>query len=255
MAATAGAKGRPRTLLRCAALRIGYGGRALVPPIDLELSTGQVLLVVGRNGAGKSTWLKTVLGLIPAVGGRVSLGEPRPRISYVPQAAELDPLLPIRARSVVDWGRLRGFSFLNPLHSAADRNTLQSALTQANAADFADRSFRDLSGGQKQRVLMARLLASDAQLALLDEPTASLDLASERATYDRIRELANERGLGVVVVTHTLDVAAPHADLVLFLDGGERREDGVSVCGPPSEVFAHPLFRHHFGEHFEDPNG
>lgn len=242
---------RGRELLRCEGLRIGYRRRPLLPPIDLSIRAGDIVLVVGRNGAGKSTWLRTVLGLLPPVAGRVVVPEPAPRMGYVPQAASLDPMLPLRAQTVVGWGRLRRWSFLSPLASKADREACRAAVEQARAGAFRGQPFRDLSGGQKQRVLLARLLAGDAELALLDEPTASLDVASERMTCDRLASLARDQGVGVVIVTHTLGLAREYADRVLFLDTGERRSDGVVEYGTAEEVFAHPRFRSHFDAHIE----
>jgi zinc transport system ATP-binding protein len=234
------------TLLSCQGLVVGYGGRPLLPAIDLELRRGELLLVVGRNGAGKSTWLKTLLGLLPAVSGRVVLATPAPRRAYIPQAADLDELLPVRGRDLVDWGRLRGWSFLLPFARRADRAARRRALDDAGAAGFDRRPFRDLSGGQRQRILFARILAADAELALLDEPTASMDVGAERDAYERLAALAHDRGLGVVIVTHTLSVAARHADRVLFLDAGER-DQGVAAVGTPAEIGDHPLFRRYFG--------
>jgi zinc transport system ATP-binding protein len=242
-------------LLRCEDLVIGYHGKPLLPPLNLAIERGRVMLVVGRNGAGKSTWLKTVLGLMPPVSGRIRHARsPRPpRFSYVPQHAGLDELLPVRAQTVVGWGRLRGWSFLVPLAGAAEREARQRALVQADAASFAGQPFRDLSGGQRQRILFARFLASDTDVAVLDEPTASMDMASERQTYERLASLARERNMAVVIVTHTIGAALSCADEVLFMDRGTGQNTagaagGVVAFGPPGEVFGHPLFKHHFGE-------
>lgn len=244
-----------RELLRCEGLRVGYRRRAILPPIDLSIRGGEIVLVVGRNGSGKSTWLRTVLGVQRPVGGRVVRPEPRPRLGYVPQAASLDPMLPLRARTVVDWGRVRGWSFLRPWTSSADRAATRSGLHEARAGGFRAQPFRDLSGGQKQRILLARLLAGDAELAFLDEPTASLDVASERMTYDKLARLAHEDGAAVVIVSHTLGLAANYADKVLFVDPGERDQDGVVAFGAPSEVFAHERYRGHFDHHIEALDG
>jgi zinc transport system ATP-binding protein len=166
-------------LLRCDDLVIGYAGRPLLPAFDLEVRRGRILLVVGRNGAGKSTWLKTLLGLVPPVSGRIVRSQPPPRMAYIPQSAGLDEILPVRAGRVVSWGRLRRWSFLMPFAGRADHQACRGALEQAAAADLIDQPFHALSGGQQQRVLFARLLASEADLALLDEPTASMDVPGQ----------------------------------------------------------------------------
>jgi zinc transport system ATP-binding protein len=160
-------------LLRCDKLVIGYGRQPLLPAFDLEIRRGRLLLVVGRNGAGKSTWLKTLLGLVPPVGGRIVAPGPPPRMAYIPQSAGLDAILPVRAGRVVSWGRLRRWSFLAPFTARAERQLCRDALAQAGAESLIDARFHELSGGQQQRVLFARLLASEADLALLDEPTAA----------------------------------------------------------------------------------
>jgi zinc transport system ATP-binding protein len=233
-------------VLRCEKLVIGYGKRALLPAFDLSIKKGQFTLVVGRNGAGKSSWLKTVLGIIPPVSGRVIRGAPIARAAYVPQAAGLDAILPIRARDVVSWGRLRGWGFLNPFSSRDDSVAVKNALANADASAFAREPFRELSGGQRQRVLFARMLASDAELALLDEPTASMDNVSERDAYQRLAGLAHEDGMAIVVVTHTLSVAKDYADHVLFFDRGDK-DRGVVISGTVAEVLNQPVFRRHFG--------
>jgi len=239
-----GERGRGDVLLRCEGLVIGHRGRGLLPPFDLELRAGEVLLVVGRNGAGKSTLVRTLLGLQPPVRGRVRRARPGLPMAYVPQAAGLDEIVPVRAREVAGWGRLRGWEFLRPWPRRADRGQVARALADVRADGFARQRFRELSGGQKQRVLFARALAGGAELVLLDEPTASMDMAGEAEAYQQIAALAG-RGLGVVVVTHTVGLAALHADRAVFLDRRDR-ERGQVVSGPLAEVFAHPQFRHEF---------
>jgi zinc transport system ATP-binding protein len=242
----AGARGAGREVLRCDGLVIGYAGQGLLPPIDLSVRRGEVLLVTGCNGSGKSTWLRTVLGLVPPVRGHVRLGSPPPRIAYVPQTPDLDELVPLRAGEVVDWGRLRGWSFLRPWRRRADHQARDRAMAEVGAADLARRPFRELSGGQRQRVLFARVLASEADLVLLDEPTASMDVASERDVHALLARMARERDMAVVIVTHTLHVAARYADRVVFFEPGE--DDGVVVAGAAEQVFADAHFQRHFGE-------
>jgi zinc transport system ATP-binding protein len=244
-----GANGNADVLLRCDRLVIGHAGRALLPPLDLEIRRGRVLLVVGRNGAGKSTWLATLLGLVPPVSGRIVRGQPPPRMAYIPQSAGLDEILPVRAGRVVSWGRLRRWEFLAPFAGRADQQACRDALAQVAAEGLTDKPFHALSGGQQQRVLFARLLASEADLALLDEPTASMDVPGQLEAYERIASLAHERRMAVVVVSHTLGTAAAFADEVLFVDrGGEGRErDTIAVRGTPAEVSAHPRFVRVFG--------
>lgn len=230
-------------LLRCERLVIGHGGRALLPAIDLEVARGALLVVIGRNGAGKSTWLRTVLGLLPPLSGRCVLARPELELVYVPQASRLDPALPVRARELVMWSRLRGFDFMRPWARARDRRACEAALAAAGALELADQPLRDLSEGQKQRVYFARMLAAEADLALLDEPTAAMDGVAQRDAFARMAELAREQRMAIVVISHAVDVALQHASQVLFLD----RDHGLVLNGPPQQVLAHPEFVRHYG--------
>jgi zinc transport system ATP-binding protein len=183
-----------------------------------------------------------LLDLIPPVSGRVVV-TPGVKVAYVPQAAAIDAALPVRARDVVRWGRLSGASFLVPFTSRADRAACERALEEAGAADLAARPYRDLSEGQKQRVLFARVLASEADLVLLDEPTAALDATAERDAMARLAGLARNGRRAVLAVTHALGPAGAHAEQVIFLD----REAGV-MAGSPGAVYASPVFQRQLGE-------
>jgi zinc transport system ATP-binding protein len=233
-----------RPLLTCEGLVIGHRGRGLLPPFDLEVRRGEILLVVGRNGAGKSTLVRTLLGLLAPVRGQVRAARPDLRLAYVPQDAGLDEIVPVRAREVAGWGHLRGWRFLRPWLRRGERDEVARVMTEVQAEAFADQRFRELSGGQRQRVLFARALAGGAELVLLDEPTASMDMTSELDAYQRIAALA-ARGLGVVVVTHTVGLASRYARRAVFLDRRDRAR-GQVVSGPLAEVFAHDQFRHEF---------
>jgi len=234
-------------LLRCEQLVIGYGKHALLPAFDWSVYRGQMALIVGHNGAGKTTMLRTLLGLLPTVSGRVHMSDPQVRMSYVSQATSLDELLPVPARMVVDWGSLRGWGFLRPFARKRERQRRDDCLAELGAAYYGQRAYRDLSGGQKQRILFARMLMSEAELVLLDEPTASMDIAAEREAYTRMAHLARERNVAVIVVTHTIDVAAEFTDQVLYFERGER--EGPKVwAGEPQVVFNKPSFLRHFGK-------
>ena len=228
--------------IRCERLVVGHGGRAILPAIDFTIRRGAFHAVLGRNGAGKSTFLSTVLGLLPPVAGAIERA-PGIRCGYVPQVATLDELLPVRTREVVRWGQLSGWSFLRPFPSRAERVACDEALATSGATALARQAYRDLSLGQKQRVLFARLLAMGADVAVLDEPTAAMDAVTERETLERLASLA-KRGAAVVVVAHDLSVAKRYADTALYLD----RDDGVVAAGDVSEVLAHPSFVRHYGD-------
>jgi zinc transport system ATP-binding protein len=121
-----------------------------------------------------------------------------------------------------------------------------AALDMAGAREFALRPYRELSEGQKQRTLLARVIASQADLVLLDEPTAAMDAVAERETMRRLSALAREKRIAVVVVSHDLAMAAEYADTLLFLD----RESPAVVVGDARTVFCHPAFRHQYGDEY-----
>lgn len=230
-------------LLRCEGLVVGHRGRALLPPLDLEIRRAALTMVVGRNGSGKSTFIRTVLGLVPPVSGGVAPLRPGLRLAYVGQAVALDRVLPVRARDVVAWGLLGRWSFLRPADRKRAHEACDRALVEAGAPELADRPFGDLSEGQKQRVLLARALATRPDVAFLDEPTAAMDAVAEEAALAHLARLSRERSIGVVVISHVLPLVARFADEVIFLD----RDDAVFAHGPPAAVFAHPTFRRYFG--------
>jgi zinc transport system ATP-binding protein len=160
----------------------------------------------------------------------------------VGQALPLDRILPLRARDVVAWGALTGWSFLKR-GNGRTHELCTRALAEAGVPELADRPFRNLSEGQKQRVLLARMLTAEPDVGFLDEPTAAMDAVAEEQATAHLASLAQERGMGIVVITHVLGLAARFADEIVFLD----RDDGVIVNGPPDVVFAHPSFRRQFG--------
>lgn len=230
------------TLLSCERLVIGHRGRGLLPPIDLELPRGSFTCIIGRNGSGKSTFFRTLLGFIPPVSGRVSRPS-RLRSAYVAQAIALDRILPLRARDVVAWGKLHGWGFARPA-ARADAEACARALETVGAADLADRAFGELSEGQKQRVLLARMLASDPDLAMLDEPTSAMDVVAEEHTMEHLAAITRTRGMATLVISHVLGLAARHATHLAFFD----REAAAVVVGAPADVLAHSAFQRRFGK-------
>jgi len=226
--------------LRCDGLRVGYAGTAILPAIDLRMYPGELWAVVGRNGAGKTTWLRTLLGLISPVGGSL-MRRPGLRVSYAGQHVRFDPLFPALARDIVAMAVDRGWSFARP--RVREPDVVLRALEITGAAAFAQRPFRALSEGQKQRVLLARLVASEPQLALLDEPTSAMDAVAERQALGVLDRLRKQRGTTIVVVSHYLGLVRELADRVILLDGAA----GSVVVGTPDEVLSHEAFQRNYG--------
>ena len=214
---------------------VTLGGRTVLHDVDLEAHPGEVLALLGPNGAGKSTLLKALAGLLPYK-GRVEIADvevasisPRmraKRVSYVPQRSLLRSALSVE--EVVALGRyVHGGSFGGM--SSRDRDAIDHALVTAHADVLRDRIFTQLSVGEQQRVLLARALASDAPILLLDEPTAALDVGEGMAVLRLIRTLA-ERQHTLVVVLHDLADARQHNRPRTLAERRPRRRAG-GYCG------------------------
>jgi zinc transport system ATP-binding protein len=229
----------PLPLLVCEQLQVGHAGRTIAPPFDLTVGKGEFIAVVGRNGTGKSTWFRTVLGLLAPIAGRVTLRAGL-RLSYVAQRAQFDPLYPLLARDVVAMGCERGTSFARP--RLREPAAVSVALERVGATSFADRSYRALSEGQKQRVLLARLYASDPELALLDEPTSAMDAVAEREALLAIDALRKELGTSVLVVSHYLGSIREFAERVILLDSACE----TVLVGKTADVLDHAVFHRNY---------
>ncbi|HMJ14135.1 MAG TPA: metal ABC transporter ATP-binding protein [Polyangiaceae bacterium] len=224
-------------LVECARLEVGHAGRAILPAIDLSIRRGEFWAVIGRNGSGKTTWLRTVLGLAPPIRGSV-LRAAGLRVSYLPQRSTLDELYPLLAREVVAMGAERAWSFLG-LAKHGRTEQVQQALAEMGVADLRERPFRQLSEGQKQRVLFARIAASHAELTILDEPTSAMDVIAEREAFELLDELRKRQNLAIVVVSHYLGLARSFADRAVLLD----RDAKAVIVGSCEDVFSNQVFR------------
>ncbi len=228
-------------LLETQALVFGYEGAPLLPPISLRLSPGTITAVVGRNGSGKTTLLRTLLGLHSPLGGAVRRSEAFVP-GYVPQRTALDPLVPLRVIDVVSLGADRGWDFF-PGAGRRKRDRVLACLERVGMTAHLHQRFQSLSEGQKQRVLLARLLAGQASVAFLDEPTAAMDAVAEAETMRLIDELRREHSLAVVLVSHDLPIVRTLADDVLFVD----RDLHVALHGTPKAIFHSAPFLARYG--------
>lgn len=202
-------------------LTVSYDRRPVLWDIDFELPEGKLVAIVGPNGAGKSTLIKAIMGLVPLASGWVrlfggSLEENRSRIGYVPQRSSVDWEFPTSVRDVVLMGRYGKIGlFRRP--SSSDRDVAEEAMRKVGITDLADRQISQLSGGQQQRVFLARAIAQDADLYLMDEPFVGVDAATETAIIELLREM-RRRGKTVVVVHHDLGTVRDYFDWVLLLN-------------------------------------
>jgi ABC-type Mn2+/Zn2+ transport system ATPase subunit len=208
-----------RLALRGEHLTLGYGKRLIVRRLSFDVHTGDILGIVGPNGCGKTTLLRAILGLLKPLEGRV-VREPGLIVSYVPQRDRRDTLLPFTVGEVVLMGRTAYSGALHRIRRT-DRDAAQRAMATMGVEALGPQLFRSLSGGQQQRVLLARALAAEPDLLVLDEPTAGMDLASDAATLDILRQLNRTRRVTILVVTHLLSHVLNFATTVLLMDAGE----------------------------------
>lgn len=215
-------------------LTVSYGEKPAVFSVDVSFRPSQMTAIVGPNGAGKSTLLKAALGIIRPLSGQVtSLGRPlndqRARIAYVPQRASVDWDFPARVLDVVMMGLTRELGLLGRVR-ASHRTRAMACLDRVGMAGFAHRQIGQLSGGQQQRVFLARALAQEADLYLLDEPFAGVDAATEKAIIAVLHGLRAE-GKTVIAVHHDLATVAEYFDRVFLINTTAIAE------GPVAEVF------------------
>jgi ABC-type Mn2+/Zn2+ transport system ATPase subunit len=212
-------------------VRVGYDKQALLPPIDLSLGPGALLGVVGPNGSGKTTLVRTMIGLLRPVAGEVRYPRGgRPAFGYVPQKGDVDRSFPLTAIEIVLMGRYPRIG-CGRRPGPADRAAALHALAEVGLADRADRAFHELSGGQRQRVLLARALAGEPEVLVLDEPTTGMDLPAERTLLDQIAQFA-EKGIAVLMVSHQLAAVANYARDLCIVD----RERQAVELGPIEQV-------------------
>jgi len=225
-------------------VRAGYREREVLRGVDLVARAGELVALIGPNGAGKSTLLRVIAGLLRPSSGSVTIDDVDTvmldrraiarHIAVVPQVFET--LFPFTVREIVALGRTSRLGPLGTLGSD-DTRAVARALDDIGATDLADRRIDRVSGGERQRAVLAMALAQEAGVLLLDEPTAHLDPAHQRATLERVATLARTRGIAVVAVLHDLNLAAAFASrIVLLADGAVVREGDVRHVITPELV-------------------
>ena len=231
-------KDRVTSMLKIEGLTVRYGQRRVLHGVSLQVNSGEVVALIGPNGSGKSTLIRAVSGVIPIDAGDVLIGkmpvaqlstnERARHIAVVPQARNMPPVF-----SVYESVLLGRTPYLGWLGRAGqqDHEKVDYALQRTQMAPLAQRMVGELSGGEQQRVLLARALAQDAPVLLLDEPTTHLDLQHREGLVHLVRELALGKELAVLMVLHDLNLASLYADRISLLVNGE-----IQVTGTPAEV-------------------
>jgi len=242
-------------------LTVYYGRRAALKDVSLRVRTGEIVAVIGPNGAGKSTLIKAISGVVPMRSGQVRLdeqpldrmeGSARARqIAVVPQGGFLPPAFLVE--QTVLLGRTPYLGWLGRAR-AEDQAAAETALADTGLTGLRTRTVSELSGGEHQRVLLARALAAQAPVLLLDEPTTHLDLAHQATIFNLVTALAAEKRLAVLMVMHDLNHAAAFADRIVLIAEGVVWADGSpeevltqenlsGVYGIPVQIVPHPRRR------------
>ncbi len=216
---------------------VSYGSHIALDDISFRIEEGTFLAIMGPNGAGKTTLLKTILGMAPLIRGNVRvLGydaykdsiKVRNLIGYVPQKESIDATIPVLVKDVVLMGRFSHIGlFRKP--SKLDYNKAQEALRLVGLEDLWDEPFVHLSGGQQQRVLIARALARDPKILLLDEPFAQVDFPSQESIARLLYEL-KEEGITIIIVIHDIDIVLKYIDQIMLLN------KKLIAFGTPNEI-------------------
>ncbi len=236
------------TALSLERVRVELGGRPVVDGVSFSVDEGEWVALIGPNGAGKTTLLRAIAGLVRHQGaivldgtaaGRLRRRDVARRVAVVPQV----PLLPVgmTVREYVLLGRTPYVSYAGR-EGRHDRAATEEAITRLDLGDLGDRQLGTLSGGERQRAVLARALAQEAPLLLLDEPTTALDAGRQQEALELIDALRLDAGLTVVSAMHDLTLAGLYASRLLLLSGGR-----IVAQGAPEEVLTEPLIGEHYG--------
>lgn len=233
-------------------LTVAYAtGRALAH-LDLDVREGERLAIIGPNGAGKSTLLKAIMGLLPASSGTIDVMGGRERLGYVAQHDDVDWRFPITVRDAVMMGRARQIGWFR-LPGKRDWEQVEQALERVDMARFGRRQIGELSGGQRRRVFIARALAQNDDILLLDEPFSGVDPSAQAELLDTLDKI-NAEGVTLLLSTHDLDLAYHRFDRVLAL-----RKRLVALGAPDAvftpevlaQLYGRGLFAHQDGHHLD----
>ncbi|HEX7973300.1 MAG TPA: metal ABC transporter ATP-binding protein [Anaerolineales bacterium] len=234
-----------KPILEAAGVTVRYETGLALDDVSFRLNVGERVAVVGPNGAGKSTLFKVIAGVLAPSSGEVSVSGQGPGghicIAYLPQRNTVDWTFPVSVTDVVMMGRTGKLGLLR-WPKRYDMELVKQALQDVGLADLSQRQISELSGGQQQRMFIARALAQEAELMLMDEPLTGLDVKSEKIIFDLLDEL-RRRGVTVMIATHDLDQAAARFDQVMLLN------HELIGFGRPAQVFTPDLLLEAYGGH------
>ena len=238
-----------KAAVEATSVRVSLGGAPILHGVDVVVTHGEWVTVIGPNGAGKTTLLRAIGGLVKFTGqvsvhgtalDRLARRERARLVATVPQSPEVPP-----GMAVLDYVLLGRTPYIRPLgrESTSDVDAVERVLARLDLAPFADRPLETLSGGERQRAFLARALAQEPSVLLLDEPTAALDIGHQQEVLDLVDELRTTgRGLTVLATMHDLSVAGEYADRLVLLASGR-----VVATGTPVEVLTEEMLSKHYG--------
>lgn len=232
-------------------LCVGYNKKVLIGDIDLEIKAGEIVTLIGRNGAGKSTILKSITRHLDALGGAVYIdGADVKTLSHKDFAMRFSVVLTERlktdrmtCREIVEAGRYPYTNFFGKL-KREDKMIVEESLRMVGGEELSDKLFSAVSDGQKQRVLLARAICQQPQIMVLDEPTSFLDIRYKIELLGILRKLASERKMSVILSLHEIDLAAKISDKIVCVDG-----DRIYKTGTPEEIFCGDEIKKLYGLH------
>jgi manganese/zinc/iron transport system ATP- binding protein len=230
-----------KPLIELGDVSIGYDGEGFLKSIDLSIQRGEYWGIIGPNGGGKSTLIKTILRLTPQVCGRIDYRD-NLVFGYVPQTEVFDRIFPTSVYEIVMMGRY-GRIPVGRRPRQSDRDIVENSIDKLEISHLKNRPFRSLSGGEKQRALLARAIAGIPDILILDEPTASVDVRGETEIMKHVEKVREESKLTVLMVSHFLNTVSRFADHVMVID----KDNGIFKAGIKDDVLTDEIISEIFG--------